>query len=954
MGRKFASAKSRSFADLNRQLNAEYEENSNRIKDQWADLDKHVPIHQLNQGSGGTEAVEDPINNQSRKRKKRNSDEFPKYIQREMDTTLSKKDLNQSGSSQSSKKKKNKKKAAKLNSSTDSPKINGADVLGQSPPSKRSRLTNGSALNGSNQHSNARNRTSSTNSNSSVNSLTKKQLVAYSQSKNIVEEETSTNYFVTTPSDEENAEKDSSDEEEGPFFVAQYIYNDHDSEDSEDYYGIDLDEESADDFEEENESFGESDANFIDDGLEENEISEDELDVLERKLRSKKHKRTAEIDSDISEDEVNGLLNDSLESDETVQVNASKASANASPNLSKEYDESDDSDFSANSDSESDSDEASSVVSADELNSLLEDITRDEQLEMESEEERVAHLEPEGLKLKPIGLTVDGYNVDESVRKFVRIQKDKGNSPEPSTYNLFCFSAEDEHSVYTAIKTFKWLVQPIGIQTFFEEIYGKRAMVIQRRSPDYYKQVFPTTAFYRMFQENFLEYGVNINIASYANGVRQTHNPNGRAYAGAIRSFIDQNKSVQCVNPQSFNQDIHYLCEILQDMFNCFVGANCYYTPKGSSGFAPHFDDIDAFLIQTEGQKHWKVYAPSDEEQWPLESSGNFTPEEMEERQENLVFDGVLKAGDVLYLPRGFIHCAKTDSKHDSLHVTISVAQKHSYSNLLENVVTKLLEAKIEEIPQLRKSLPPDVLDICGVSDSTYENDNCLPNLETPIAIYLQQFQIGLSDTIQSAVDDLGRDFMRKALPPLLTDYEKKHSIHGVTDQIPVLPTFTADTQIRFIRKHTQRLLFESESKAFLVHRVENSLIYEGRPEVIVDVPSKLISSVECLLKVYPNWESIEKLGKKLKTGIEVAQFLYSCGLLMVREAPQQKASPTKKATSSPTKQKQASPKKAEPVKSNKPKMNNTNESAASVDQQNAPKRKRKRNRKRKNQRHQQ
>jgi lysine-specific demethylase/histidyl-hydroxylase NO66 len=210
---------------------------------------------------------------------------------------------------------------------------------------------------------------------------------------------------------------------------------------------------------------------------------------------------------------------------------------------------------------------------------------------------------------------------------------------------------------------------------------------------------------------------VSINVAKYEGDVRTTHNPDGRVHAGAIRAFIEQGLSIQCVNPQSFSKDIHYVCEILQELFNCFVGANCYYTPKGSAGFAPHYDDIDAFMIQTEGQKFWKVWAPPNSEgTWPLESSGNFTLEEMEDREDDLVFSGWLKAGDVLYLPRGFIHCAKTNSKHDSLHVTISVAQNHNYSELLEKLTSKLLESKTIEIAQLRKNLPVNLLEICGVS----------------------------------------------------------------------------------------------------------------------------------------------------------------------------------------------------------------------------------------------
>lgn len=40
--------------------------------------------------------------------------------------------------------------------------------------------------------------------------------------------------------------------------------------------------------------------------------------------------------------------------------------------------------------------------------------------------------------------------------------------------------------------------------------------------------------------------------------------------------------------------------------------SNAYLTPPGSQGFAPHYDDIDAFIMQLEGAKAWKVYVDPD------------------------------------------------------------------------------------------------------------------------------------------------------------------------------------------------------------------------------------------------------------------------------------------------------------------------------------------------------
>ena len=40
-----------------------------------------------------------------------------------------------------------------------------------------------------------------------------------------------------------------------------------------------------------------------------------------------------------------------------------------------------------------------------------------------------------------------------------------------------------------------------------------------------------------------------------------------------------------------------------------------YLTPAGSQGFAPHYDDIEAFVLQLEGKKHWRLYSPRNKEE---------------------------------------------------------------------------------------------------------------------------------------------------------------------------------------------------------------------------------------------------------------------------------------------------------------------------------------------------
>lgn len=98
------------------------------------------------------------------------------------------------------------------------------------------------------------------------------------------------------------------------------------------------------------------------------------------------------------------------------------------------------------------------------------------------------------------------------------------------------------------------------------------------------------------------------------------------------------------------------------------VGANVYLTPPNSQGFAPHYDDIEAFVLQVEGQKEWLLYPPrSESEVLPRESSPNFQENEIGEP----AFRHTLKPGDMLYFPRGWIHQARTVDGQHSLHITL-------------------------------------------------------------------------------------------------------------------------------------------------------------------------------------------------------------------------------------------------------------------------------------------
>src|SRR5215208_3005587 len=137
-------------------------------------------------------------------------------------------------------------------------------------------------------------------------------------------------------------------------------------------------------------------------------------------------------------------------------------------------------------------------------------------------------------------------------------------------------------------------------------------------------------------------------------------------------------------------------CRELEAFLGHPVQANAYYTPARSQGLPVHHDTHDVLVLQVSGSKRWLVYNPVFE--LPLKHQ-RYSPE-MGDRGPT-VMDVVLRAGDTLYLPRGWLHEALT-SEDDSLHLTVGVS-----------VITWLdalrdLLAECEDDVEFRRSVPAD------------------------------------------------------------------------------------------------------------------------------------------------------------------------------------------------------------------------------------------------------
>lgn len=149
---------------------------------------------------------------------------------------------------------------------------------------------------------------------------------------------------------------------------------------------------------------------------------------------------------------------------------------------------------------------------------------------------------------------------------------------------------------------------------------------------------------------------------------------------------------------QNSDRKMADFCRRMERLFGCHVQTNLYLTPSNEQGFKTHYDNHDVFILQIAGEKKWKVYGAPATIPYRGErfDSDRDTPGETE-----LTF--TLKAGDVVYIPRGYFHDAANEHESEpSLHITVGLIVRTWADLVLEAVSEQCLEN-----PAFRRALPP-------------------------------------------------------------------------------------------------------------------------------------------------------------------------------------------------------------------------------------------------------
>ncbi|XP_050079344.1 bifunctional lysine-specific demethylase and histidyl-hydroxylase NO66 [Anopheles maculipalpis] len=451
-------------------------------------------------------------------------------------------------------------------------------------------------------------------------------------------------------------------------------------------------------------------------------------------------------------------------------------------------------------------------------------------------------------------------------------------------------------SVMIGRQTFAWLIGPgTTVDEFMRTYWERKHLLVKRNDRSYYGGLLSRAMIDEMLRTNNIEYTKNIDITSYRDGQRETHNPDGRVLPPDLWHFYDTGCSVRMLNPQTYLRSVYELNVKLQEYFHCMTGANFYLTPPGSQGFAPHYDDIEAFVLQIEGRKRWRLYGP----RTPQEVLARVSSENL--RQDELagppILDVVLEAGDLLYFPRGCIHQAATVPGAHSLHITVSMYQRNCWADLFEQMLPIALAGAAEEEPQLREGLPLDLHQHFGIvhSDGTGAERRRL------IVRIRSMFDKLFSDAaIDGAVDQLAKRFQHDALPPLVDFGEWDDTVYG-SGNYEFRPDGTVRcarpiddrSSVRLLRRNILRLVSE-EDKLRIYYHTDNSREYHQYEANFLELDHETALGVELLIKMYPRYVLVSSL--PVEDRLEFIRSLWEKGLIVCRR-PDDAASANSSAT---------------------------------------------------------
>jgi lysine-specific demethylase/histidyl-hydroxylase NO66 len=333
--------------------------------------------------------------------------------------------------------------------------------------------------------------------------------------------------------------------------------------------------------------------------------------------------------------------------------------------------------------------------------------------------------------------------------------------------------------------SFDGLIQGLSREEFFTQCFEKQPVLFRttrdpatettkgkrKRGGEHNEQLFSRSKLVDIVQHQGLPQINNMTITRYVGGKRED-----KVFTDEMRPVtkkvldeaFDKGKyTIQFYQPQRFVDELYLINASFEEIFGTLAGASAYLTPPNSQGLEPHHDDVEVFVLQTEGSKKWRLYLDKSE------SLPDYYAKNLPADRLKSPVEVTLHQGDLLYLPRGAIHEAVTTDSF-STHITISVYQHYNNKTLFKALLPKLADSLFHQSVDFRRGLPPRMQNFLGTfapaaASSLDKRRVMLEQMQhflKEIADHASDPKTKAEKLLDEAADEVQADFVENRLPP--------------------------------------------------------------------------------------------------------------------------------------------------------------------------------------------
>lgn len=425
-------------------------------------------------------------------------------------------------------------------------------------------------------------------------------------------------------------------------------------------------------------------------------------------------------------------------------------------------------------------------------------------------------------------------------------------------------------------KCFEWLISPQTAASFLATYWEKKPLIIKRSQADYFNGIIS-----RRTIENYLKNDADFS----ANSVVMTRNAggeNGDDNEVVSESSLDletfarmvdeEGWTCQVVHPQQKNAKLHALLERLENWSGSLWGSNLYL--RGTTESAPTFsalsDNFELFVLQLDGKCHWKVF--EGEQRLSRDSAADFSEEDLGP----CVVDETLEPGDLLYIPRGFVHSCQGEG---FTYLTLSTYQTQSWCDLISTAVSETLDQVTKSDVRFREGLPINWTSLFGRAiEETDKNRSDRESFKAHLAVLMKQLVDSIN--IDEIADQFASDLIALRTPAIV-----RKRPNGGAEELKTFgpdPKTSNDLKMRIRNPAWMRIVVDDEDKILIFSCLDNDIRnhmktdnpLEAEPTSIEIDGTKSLPGLRELIANWPQWTPLDVISR------DVAGELWTYGLL--------------------------------------------------------------------------